>query len=143
MKTFTQKELLSEGIWSGVKKIAGGIGKGIKTAARVADAAVGIVAPEVQRLYDTQQGPISHLRPLKDALTGDSAPVSDKKIPQHVVNSIRSGLQRQNYRMSFKPVKYFSYSTDLKKHVYGATVIGANNVEKLVYVDQKGNILNP
>jgi hypothetical protein len=127
MKKYTQRELLSEGFW-------GGLGRG-------ADYLVGKIAPRVQELYKT---PYNVGKGFVQAVRGTSNLKQGKPVPQNIVNSIRAGLQRNNMQLSFKPIKYYSYSEQLRKDVYGATVIDpTTRKEKGIYVDKNGNEINP
>lgn len=127
MKKHSQKELLREGLWGGIKAIGRGI-----------DYTLGKIAPEVQSLY---KDPIAGAKGLVNAVKG--VPPEPKQVTPAVQNAIKQGLARQNYRMSFKPVSYQSYDQVSKKHIYLATVIDQTNKEVRVYVDQNGNIMNP
>ena len=125
MKKYSQEELLNEGVWGAV------------------DYLVGKAAPELQKVY---KDPINAAVGFKDALMGNTVtnPNYGKPVPQNVINSISTGLQRRGERLSFKPIKYYTYSKELKKDVYGATIIDrTTNTERLIYVDKNGVELNP
>ena len=132
MRKYSQEELLNEGVWGAVKAIGRG-----------ADYLIGKAAPEVQKLY---KDPYNAAVGLKNAVMGNTTtnPKEGKVVPQQILNSIRTGLQRTGNKLSFKPIKYYTYSKELKKDVYGATIIDATtNKEQLVYVDKNGVILTP
>jgi len=132
MKKYSQEELLNEGVWGAVKGIARG-----------ADYLVGKAAPELQKVY---KDPINAVVGFKDAVMGNTVrnPNYGKPVPQNVINSISTGLQRRGERLTFKPIKYYTYSKELKKDVYGATIIDrTTNKDRLIYVDKNGVELNP
>jgi hypothetical protein len=132
MRKYSQEELLNEGVWGAVKAIGRG-----------ADYLIGKAAPEVQKLY---KDPINAAVGLKDAVMGNTVknPNYGKPVTQNIINSISTGLQRNGNRLSFEPIKYYTYSKELKKDVYGATIIDrTTNKKRLIYVDKNGVELTP
>lgn len=150
MKKYSQKELLSEGIWQGIKTAAKGVGKGLVGAAKLGDYALSKVAPEVRSLYrDPLRAVGGAYNAIKKPLTTDrifgSGLYDDKakKVTPEIIQSIKTGLQRNGYRLSFKPITYASYDQNSKKHIYQTRVIDSSGNEKYVYIDKNGNILTP
>lgn len=150
MKKYSQKELLSEGIWGGIKAAAKGVGKGVVGAAKLGDYALSKVAPEVRSLYrDPLRAVGGAYHAIKKPLTSDrifgSGLYDDKakKVTPEIIQSIKNGLQRSGYRLSFKPITYASYDPNSKKHIYQTRVINnSTGVEKYEYLDKDGNIMN-
>lgn len=150
MKIYTQKELLSEGIWGGIKAAAKGVGKGVVGAAKLGDYALSKVAPEVRSLYRDP------LRAAGEAYKAIKKPVTAarvfgtgeydetiKKVSPAIIQSIKTGLQRNGYRLTFEPITYASYDPNSKKHIYKTKIIDSTGSQKDVYVDQQGTELTP
>ena len=150
MKIYTQKELLSESIWGGIKSAAKGVGKGIVGAAKLGDYALSKVAPEVRSLYrDPLRAAGGAYRAIKKPLTTDrifgSGEYDDKvkKVTPAIIQSIKTGLQRNGYRLTFEPITYASYDPNSKKHIYKTKIIDSTGSRKDVYIDQQGTELTP
>lgn len=150
MKIYTQKELLSESIWGGIKSAARGVGKGIVGAAKLGDYALSKVAPEVRSLYrdplraageayNAIKTPVTAARVFKTSEYADTA----KKVTPAIIQSIKTGLQRSGYRLTFEPITYASYDPNSKKHIYKTKIIDSTGSKKDVYIDQQGTELTP
>ena len=154
MKIYTQKELLSESIWGGLKSAAKGVGKGLVGAAvgaaKLGDYALSKAAPEVRSLYRDP------LRAAGEAYKAIKKPVTaarvfgtgeydnkSKKVTPVIIQSIKNGLQRKGYRLTFEPITYASYDPTSKKHIYKTKIIDSTGSQKYVYVDQQGIELTP
>lgn len=154
MKIYTQKELLSEGIWGGLKSAAKGVGKGLwnatKTAAKLGDYALSKAAPEVRSLYrDPLRAAGEAYRAIKKPVTTDrifgSGLYDDKvkKVTPAIIQSIKAGLQRNGNMLTFEPITYASYDPNSKKHIYKTKIKDSTGIQKYVYVDQQGTVLTP
>lgn len=154
MKHYSQKELLSEGIWGGIKSAAKGVGKGLwkatKTAAKLGDYALSKAAPEVRSLYrDPLRAAGEAYNAIKTPVTSDrifgsgSYDNKSKKVTPVIIQSIKNGLQRKGYRLTFEPITYASYDPTSKKHIYKTKIKDSAGIQKYVYVDQQGIELTP
>lgn len=150
MKKYSQKELLSESIWGGIKSVAKGIGKGVVGAAKLGDYALSKAAPEVRSLYrdplraaggayNAIKTPVTAARVFKTGAYADTA----KKVTPAIIQSIKTGLQRIGNRLTFEPITYASYDPNSKKHIYKTKIIDSTGSQKYVYVDQQGTVLTP
>lgn len=150
MKQYSQKELLSEGIWGGIKAAAKGVGKGVVGAAKLGDYALSKVAPEVRSLYrDPLRAAGEAYKAIKKPVTAarvfGTGEYDDKvkKVTPAIIQSIKTGLQRNRYRLTFEPITYASYDPNSKKHIYKTKIIDSTGSQKDVYVDQQGTVLTP
>lgn len=150
MKVYSQKELLSEGIWQGIKSVAKGVGKGVVGAAKLGDYALSKVAPEVRSLYrDPLRAAGEAYRAIKTPVTAarvfKTGEYDDKvkKVTPAIIQSIKTGLQRNGYRLTFEPITYTSYDPNFKKHIYKTKIIDSTGSQKDVYIDQQGTVLTP
>lgn len=150
MKQYSQKELLSESIWGGIKSAAKGVGKGIVGAAKLGDYALSKAAPEVRSLYrDPLRAAGEAYNAIKTPVTADRIFGSglydnkSKKVTPAIIQSIKNGLQRKGYRLTFEPITYASYDPTSKKHIYKTKIIDSTGIQKYVYVDQQGIELTP
>ena len=150
MKIYSQKELLSEGVWGGIKAAAKGVGKGVVGAAKLGDYALSKVAPEVRSLYrDPLRAAGEAYRAIKKPVTTDrifgSGLYDDKvkKVTPAIIQSIKAGLQRNGNMLTFEPITYASYDPNSKKHIYKTKIKDSTGIQKYVYVDQQGTVLTP
>lgn len=133
MKKYSKKELLSEGIWGG-----------IKAAARGVDYMLGKVAPEIQGIYKGAGKDIKNTaRGLVQAIQGQGAPA--KKGEQANVNlqkAIKNKLVSDGNKVSIRPVIYYDKDVATGKDIYMTFLINKNTGREYpVYTDNVGNIL--
>ena len=95
MKKLSQLELLSEGFWSGFKKVAGGVGKTARGAVRAGAEVLRTVAPEVTDPLDNLD---NTLRGYKTAFQQGYEGMPDPRIvKQDLKNQITSNVATQVY----------------------------------------------
>lgn len=150
MKKLTQKELLTEGFWSGFKP--SNWGKVARGALRAGAEIARTVAPEIMNPVDDTR---SALHRYKNSFTqgydGIPDPVrlkSDLKneithgVANAIVNDIKIGLVRQNMQMISKyGIKHHGVDPENGNRLYMLKVITPQNRKgQWITVDSKGNI---
>jgi hypothetical protein len=136
MKKYSQRELLSEGIWSGIKALGRG-----------ADYVLSKAAPEVRALY---RDPYYAVKGLTAAMRGkpqykssqSGTKGSETVISSDVLMSIKNGLQRRNITVSNqKPIRFVAKDPQSGNAVYAVTIVdttSSSNPPRVIYVDKNG-----
>lgn len=140
MKKYTQKELISEGFWRGLKKVVGGTARGL-------DYVAGKVAPELQSLYkDPYKAAVGLGRAIKGSPTKEidksqkNQKSSTAASPQETAN-IRQGLASKSITLLNTPT--LSYTDPKTRLKYFNVRIENKGNEINAIVDSKGNFATP
>jgi hypothetical protein len=136
MKKYTQRELLNEGLWSGIKSVGRGIDYVLQKA-----------APEVRKLY---RDPYYAVKGLTNAMKGSPQKKqegvqkqgSNTSVSSDILTSIKNGLQRRNITVSNQtPIRHIATDPASGKEVYAATIIDTTSpskAQRLIYIDKNG-----
>jgi len=131
MKKYSQKELLSEGVWNALKNTARGVW-------RAGNYAMKAIAPQTHALLST---PKNFVKGMKSAVTGETNP-GEVKVTPEVERSIKAGLTAANKKPSWRRIQYQSYDQASKRNIYSAYIVDpTTGKEQMIYVDSKGNQL--
>jgi hypothetical protein len=147
MKKYSQKELLNEGIWDGIKKVGGAVVSGAKALGRGLDYTLAAAAPEVRKLY---RDPYYAAKGLKNAIQGkpyekpgqSNSQGTSTAVSSDALISIKNGLQRRNVTVSNQtPIRHIAKDPQSGKDIYAVTVIDTTSPsrsQRLIYVDKNG-----
>jgi hypothetical protein len=143
MKKYSQKELLNEGFWKGIGKVAGGVARGV-------DYTLGKVAPELQSLYkDPYKAAVGLGRAIKGSPSGEdkqgyttnnTPQKTNYASPQETAN-IRQGLSSKNITLLNNPT--LSYIDSRTRMKYFNVEIENQGRKMNIIVDSNGNYSNP
>jgi len=138
-KNPTQKELISEDFWRGMRKLIGGAGRGI-------DHVLGAVAPEIQKLY---KNPYKFGKSGVNKILGkhdDNILRQDGKLKQNVddVGYIRDSLRKQGFTVLNKPIEVFATDPKTGDPIYSVSVFDRTNGQpRIIYTDSDGTVRMP